>query len=217
MVLKEYFFKDDMDIIRKIYSEVSDENTVLKDLERQYKRIVQMEEYLKYLSDIDINLNELLNMKYFTILFGKLSNYNMDKLKKNYENISAIVFKLDQDVNTSKIMVLMPKDVYFEVKRVLNSLEFEEFSLCLDFNGNPYDCINKISEKKKDILANIRQIRDKLKNVKGEYVNFVEEFYSKLVMQMKIEETKSNMACTNEFFYMSGWIPSFKNRIFLKL
>lgn len=206
----EYVFLNDVDMLNKIYYEVSEDNNLLKKLENELREINDLEEYIKQIKNIDVDLNELFNLKYIKVLFGKVASYNMDKLKKNYENISAIVLKLKQDAEFTTVMIFVPKVVEIEVKRVLDSLEFEEFDFSLKFKGTPNEWIESIDYRKKEIKREIEIIKNKIKDVKGEYLNFIEMFYSKLLMQTKIEELKSHMACTNEFFYMSGWIPIFK-------
>lgn len=212
----EYFFSNEVQLLKKIYKEVSDENNLLKKLENEFKQLDELEGYIRHIKNINIDLNELFNMKYIKVLFGKVSLYNMDKLKKNYENISAIVLKLNQDVEYTTIMVFVPKVVEIEVKRVLDSLEFEEFDFNFKFSGTPFEWMEAIGQRKKEINKEIDKIKYRIKEVKGEYHNFIEIFYSKLLMQVKIEELKSNIACTNEFFYMSGWIPIFKKQHFSK-
>ncbi|MCX7950899.1 MAG: hypothetical protein N2594_02995 [Clostridiales bacterium] len=212
----EYTFNLDVEKLKKIHTEVNEENSLLINLENEFKQICELEGYIKNIKNVDVDLNELFNMKYIKVAFGKLSSYNMDKLKKNYENISAIVLKLNQDAEYSTIMVFVPKVVEIEVKRVLDSLEFEEFDFSIKFSGTPIEWIEGIESRKNYISREISKIKNKIREVKGEYLNFIEMFYSKLLMQTKIEELKSNLACTNEFFYMSGWIPIFKKQYFLK-
>jgi V/A-type H+-transporting ATPase subunit I len=188
----------------------------LNKLQEEYRQIGEIENYIKKIRNVNINFDDLFNMKYIDFIMGKVSNYNMEKLKKNYENIPAIVLKLDKNQDYAMIMVFVPKVVEIEVRRVLNSLEFDELQLNYKFRGSPNQWVADIDERKRKIDKEIAIIKNKIKELKKEYINFIEIFYSKLLMQYKIEELKSNMGCTNEFFYMSGWIPSFKKKALSK-
>ncbi|WP_073247975.1 V-type ATP synthase subunit I [Caloramator proteoclasticus] len=216
IVEQDYVFLDDVNKLKRIYEEVNEENRELNRLQEEYRQIGEIENYIKKMKNVNINLDDLFKMKYIDFIMGKVLNYNMEKLKKNYENIPAIVLKLDKNQDYSMIMVFVPKVVEIEVRRVLNSLEFDELQLNFKFSGSPNQWVADIENRKRQIEKEIAIIKNKIKELKKEYINFIEVFYSKLLMQYKIEELKSNMGCTNEFFYMSGWIPSFKKKALSK-
>ncbi|CDF58582.1 V-type ATP synthase subunit I [Thermobrachium celere] len=216
VVEEEYVFLDDLNRIEQIYEEVKEEISILNSLENEYREIEELENYMSYIKNVNVNFGDLFNMKFIKFIMGKVSNYNMEKLKNNYENIPAIVLKLDKNQESTKIMIFMPKMVELEVRRVLSSLEFEEFNVNFKFHGSPNEWIKEIKARKKEIEKELVIRKNKLKEIKQEHINFIDVFYSKLLMQIKIEELKSQMGCTNEFFYMSGWIPRFRKKTLSK-
>ena len=145
-------------------------------------------------------------MEYINVKFGRLTKYDMDKLKKNYENLSAIVLKINTDADFVSVMVFVPKSVEAVVERALKSLSFDEFVPGFRFEGTPADWLVQIAAKEKEISEEIERIRQEMIHFKKKYGKDIQKYYSRLQLEYKVEEVKSSMACTNEFFYMTGWI-----------
>src|SRR5690606_2741318 len=122
-----------------------------QNLQQRLQELQGLEEYLSYIKNLDFNLTEALNMQYIKLKFGKLSKYNMDKLKKNYENISAIVLKINTASEFDSIMIFVPKALENEVERALKSLNFEEFPINFTFEGTPRDWLIAIEREKRTI------------------------------------------------------------------
>ncbi|WDC83455.1 hypothetical protein PL321_12055 [Caloramator sp. mosi_1] len=64
------------------------------------------------------------------------------------------------------IMVFVPKVVELEVRRVLNSLEFDELKFDFKFRGSPNQWINDIQVRKRQIEREIAVIKNKIKEFK---------------------------------------------------
>lgn len=213
---ESYNFSQDSKNINEIYELVSEKRERINSLELELKELEKLQEYLSYMKYMDVDLNELINMKYINMKLGKVARYNMDKLKKNYENISALVYKLYQDSEDVLVMMFVPLSVEMEVKRVLFSLNFEEYKITNRFQGSPSDWMDMADNRRKEINKEIEAIKKDIQRVHKEYSKDVEKYYSRLHMEYKIEELKSYIVCTNEFFYLSGWVPTYKKEELLK-
>lgn len=207
---EEYDFSKDLGEIDRIYSLISEKHEELKSFDIELKELDELQEYLTYMKYMDVDLNELLDMKYINMKLGKMTCYNMDKLKKNYENISALVFKLYQDSEDVLVMMFVPQSVEMEVERVLVSLNFDEYKFKLRFQGSPSEWMDLISSRKNQINKEAQDIKYEMKGFNGEYSKDIEKYYSRLHMEYKIEELKGYIVCTDEFFYLAGWIPVYK-------
>lgn len=213
---EEYDFKDDIIEINELYELVREKHEKVKMLYEENDKIEKLEQYLKYIKHINVNLDEILNMKYIKMKIGVIPKYNVEKLKKNYENISSIVFKIYSDADIAVIMAFIPEPFEKEVDRVLMSLSFDEFKITLKYTGTPLEWIKKLKIRKDEIKDEIKAIKDEIYNIKSENLKKVEKYYSRLMMEFKIEELKSFIACTDEFFYLTGWVPAFKKKSLLK-
>ncbi|WDC83454.1 hypothetical protein PL321_12050 [Caloramator sp. mosi_1] len=75
-------FLDDINKLKRIYEEVSEENRTLYRLQDEYKEIEEIECYITRIKNVEVNLDDLFNLKYIDFIMGKISNYNMEKLKR---------------------------------------------------------------------------------------------------------------------------------------
>ena len=207
---EDYDFTEDVKKLNELYELVKGSYSRLTELNNKYNNMMELKEYLSYIKDIDVDLSELLNMKYIDVKVGTLSSYDMDKLRKNYENISALVFKIYRDKDYTVVMLFIPKTVEQEMQRVLISLNFNEFKITTKLEGTPANCIDSIEKSTYSIKQEADSIKSKLGDLEENNKDEIEKYYSRLMMEYKIEELKSNVACTNEFFYLTGWIPSYK-------
>lgn len=213
---EEYDFTQNSEKIEEVYRLVSEKHERVKELDCEINELEELQKYLTHLKYMDINFNELINMKYINMKLGRMTRYNMDKLKKNYENISALVFKLYQDTEEVLVMIFVPLSVEIEVERVLASLNFDEYKLKTSFQGSPSEWMDNINIRKNEIKKEIQDIKNEMQYIKKEFSKDVEKYYSRLQMEYKIEELKSYIVCTNEFFYLTGWVPKYKKEELLE-
>lgn len=214
--MEEYSFTQDLADVDRVYKLVSEKHERIRSLDSELKELDELQLYLSHLKYMDVNLNELINMKYITMKLGKMTRYNMDKLKKNYENISALVFKVYQDSDEVLVMIFVPISVKMEVERVLLSLDFDEYKFKSNFQGSPAQWFDMVNLRRNEIDREIQNIKNEMQDIKKDNSKKVEKYYSRLQMEYKIEELKSYIVCTNEFFYLSGWVPLHKKDELLK-
>lgn len=202
-----YSFNEDQAVLSRLYESIREKHQRYQNLQQRLQELQGLEEYLSYIKNLDFNLTEALNMQYIKLKFGKLSKYNMDKMKKNYENISAIVLKINTASEFDSIMVFVPKALENEVERALKSLNFEEFPINFTFAGAPRDWLMAIEKEKQTIQSEVKKIQDDLQDFKKQHETDIHKYYSRLIMEYEVEELKSYIVCTDEFFYLTGWVP----------
>lgn len=212
-VKEKYDFYQDLGLLNQLYEKVKGTHERYGELLQERKELTELEEYISCIKNADFNLKEAIDMKYINVKFGRLNKYSMDRLKKNYENISAISFKLKQDNESVTCMFLVPEPVEIEVDRVLESLGFNEFKLNVSYDGTPAQWLLSMELREDEIENEIKQLRADLDELKNKYGDDVEGFYSRLMMEYKIEDLKSYIACTNEFFYLTGWVPRYRKKL----
>lgn len=205
-----YSYDDDNKDISELYEKVKSNHEHFIQLDKEYKDLEHIQKYLMLLKDKQFNLTEALNMKYINVKFGRFSKANMDRFKKNYENVSAIIFRLYEGTNHVVVMMLVPESVDIEVSRVLSSLNFEEFKIKYSFEGTPAQWMEGLSDRRQQILDEKKNLQDELLEYKNKYASKIQVYYSRVMLEYKVEELKSYIACTNEFFYLTGWVPAHK-------
>ncbi|WDU82236.1 hypothetical protein [Caloramator sp. Dgby_cultured_2] len=64
-------------------------------------------------------------------------------------------------------------------------------------------------KRKQEIEKRINELTDDISEIKEANFERIEKFYSRLVMENRIEEIKQNIAVTNEFFIFQVGFPQF--------
>src|SRR3712207_2497583 len=128
--------------INEIVSKITHLNDSLKDLEDRKKFLVAYNKNLNYLGKLDVNLEELMNLKNFNVNMYKIPKEKFIKLKSNYENVPAIVKRVYNDKEYEVIMVFFKK-VLVEYNKNLNYLgkldvNLEELIKQKNYNVNRY-------------------------------------------------------------------------------
>jgi len=98
---QDYDYDDFMKQFSDIYAKV---RSTADEIEEKARLIDKKREYvnnLKYLSRFSLDISRIIDMKYLVFRLIKISRENYDKLKKNYENIPAVVLKVAVEANMS--------------------------------------------------------------------------------------------------------------------
>ncbi|WZL73469.1 V-type ATPase 116kDa subunit family protein [Clostridiaceae bacterium 35-E11] len=202
-----YDFQDTYEEINEIYNEVHNIYEKIMHLEEELQRLQEFDHHIKHLKGLQVDLDQLNDLHFFNYKIGILSKENRLKLKKNYENISAIVLHIGSNHVGEVYMIISTKELATETDRILRSLHFQELNMPKEFSGTPQEVQLKI-EKKEEILSKDREDAYKvLKLYKQQYESIVEKAYSRLKMEEEMTKIKNETACTNNFFYLSGWVP----------
>lgn len=204
---EKYSFIEEAEYIGNLFKMVEGKHKNLISLKEELRELDILQGYIEPIKQYNFNLNEACSMRYITLKFGELSKHNMERLKKNYENIPSIVFKIHTSLEASKALILVPSSIELEVERILKSLDFKEYKPRNIYGGSPMMWLEEIRDRRKQIQKEIEFIRSELLNIKRENETRLEAGYSRLKMEYKIEELKGSMAVTNQFFYLTGWIP----------
>ncbi|QAT39410.1 hypothetical protein EQM05_03640 [Clostridium sp. JN-9] len=164
-------------------------------------------EYFSYLSRLDFPIDEFINLKNFNFSIYRVSKENMVKIKENYENIPSIIYKIYEENECNIIMAFTPVLLKAEADRIFRSLNCEVLDIDSDFKGTPKSIVSNLKEKLIDINKEISSLNEKLDSLEKENMKKIKILDKSLELELKASEIKSNMACTNEFFYLCGWIP----------
>jgi len=206
-VEQPFDFKRTMGEIENIYNEVEDCYKKIEHHEKELQTIAVQREYLSYIEHLDIDLEALYNLNFFTIEMGKFSKENMLKLRKNYDNVPAIVYRIHSTKTDEVVLSVSPRSLTVELGRVFSSLGYQKIELPKDFTGTPRDCIENLNARAGQRRQEIKELKKHLNNLKKKYGHYVKQSYSQLKISQKVQEINSETACSKEFFYLAGWIP----------
>jgi len=206
-IRESYDFNNTITDIDEVYSILSEPYKKISELKNKIKKIDEFKKSFEYVKNIDVNIDDLRRLEFFSYTFGIMSKEDKLKLKKNYENISAIVFQTGSSKNGDVYLVLSPKELEQETNRILRSLNFNRIELPEDLSGSLPEIVKRLEAKKIELENNLNKLNNSFSELRNEYFELVEEAYSKLKLENKIREIKNQMVSTNNFFYFSGWVP----------
>ena len=203
---KEYDFSSCLIDVKTLYDKVVNIHEKIENIENEIKKIDEFSRNFKYIKDIDIKIEELTELQYFTFSVGILSKEDRIKFKKNYENISAIVLHTGSSDFGEVCLVITPKQLELETNRILRSLNFHKIELTKEYLGTPKQIIQRLEIRKNKIEKELENLKMELLEVKNKNRKFIEICCSKLTMEERIDQLKTQMVSTKNFFYLSGWI-----------
>ena len=206
--------KEDVDALDSYFANLTDEvNQITQRLEKLKELKV-----IECIKNIDIDFEELVNLSYFTTKFGFLTREKAKRISQNYEHIKAIVLHVGTFEEKEVYIILSPKSLDSEMGRILRSTDFVEIKLGDTFLGTPKSMVEKNkSETAKNLkrLIEIQELTKKDIKARSESIDIL---YSKLIMESRIDQIRTKVAVTENFAYLSAWIPeAFKDKLDLVL
>jgi len=205
---QDYDYDDFMNQIFNIYKKV---HFTANEIEKKVQSIEGKREYisrLKYLEKYDFNIGQLIYMKYLAFNLIKIPRENYDKLKKNYENIPAVILKVAVEGKEVILVSITPKTLEETLEKILSSLNYTLLPLPDKFKNTAIKIIEILNKEIDEELEEIKYLKKSLGGYKTEHISKLKMAYSRLAMEKKIEEYKSDLAVGDTLFFMFGFVPT---------
>lgn len=194
--------------VYQIYNVLHKKHKILKLYQEDIKQIDQSIKAYGYLESAGVKMKEINNMNYFNYVLGTLSKENVQRLKRNYGNITAIVVHVGSDENDEVYLVISPKDLERETNRLLRSLSFKKIEgLKPEYDKRPEEILKWLVKKRSDFQEKVDILENEIDKIKNRFREESNYAYNVFHLYNRIEEIKKDMAFSKENFYFSGWIP----------
>jgi len=198
----------DFDVLRGEISSIYDELSEIRDriqiLEAEKSSLEEMNIIEGIYEEIDFN--KLFNLNFFNVKFGTLSKENMERLTKNYDNIYAAILHIGRKGSNEIYIVVSLKELELETDRILRSVYFEEIKLLEEYLDTPAHMIEKIEHRMMFIDQELEGLHLEAKHYDEKYGHRLMVCYSQLMLELKIEQMKKQLAVTNNYVYITGWV-----------
>ncbi|WP_353094923.1 V-type ATPase 116kDa subunit family protein [Tissierella praeacuta] len=204
--------KEDTDIdtisqvLNNIYEEVKEPSQVLNLTKEKLEKTQEFYKNFSEIRDINIQIDSLRDLSYFDFRFGILSKEDRIKLKKNYDNILAVILHTGTGKEGEVYLVLYPSNIKEEMNRILRSLNFQEIQLQEEYKGTPKELIEYLKGKKEKLQKEIDSLENTLSDLRETHKDTILSLVNQLRTKGKIEDIKEKLARSNKFFYLSGWV-----------
>ena len=206
-VLKRTFdFQDVAKKINEIYELFEEDNLKVEKILNRIRMLNKMLS-IEALMNVDVDFIKLFSINTFNVKFGKMLLKNRKRLNMNYENVTAAVMHIETPYADDLYLIVYPKELENETERILKSVYFEEIKIDEKLLGKPIEILNSIKMEMKSLKEELNSLYKKINEIKDIYYKDVYEAYSFIHMQKKIMEFSTMIASTENFFYLSAWIP----------
>ncbi len=174
----------------------------------ELKRVNTSIEAYEYIKNIDVKMEDLNNMEYFTYTIGSVSKDNAARLKSIYNTVTSIVFHVgDTSQNEEVFMIISPKDFEVETNRILKALNFKLVEGYDDaYIKAPGDILADLGLEKVKLEKIISENETLLEKHRNENKVEAEEVFNVLTLYANLNIIKKYMAFSEENFYFSGWV-----------
>ncbi len=195
------------DMIRNIYDQAAALTGKLKEARTELAGTKEFCEHMRRMMDVNIDLGAMKDLKFFSFRIGRLKKENYARLMDNIENISSIIYRINTLRGYEVIVAISPKILEAETARILSSLNFEKIDIPYDLTGTPREIIEKLGRKIDEKENEIKDLNSDILLLGRKYRESVDESYTKLKLLEKAQDVNNEVACTDEFFYLAGWVP----------
>lgn len=204
---EDYDYNDFMKQLSNIYDKV---RSTANEIEEKARLIDKKREYigsLKYLSKFSLDIGQLICMKYLAFRLMKISRENYDKLKKNYENIPAVVLKVGVEGKYVIVASITPVSLEETLEKIFSSLNYTLLPLPTGFTDTATKVIEELNISINEEQKVIEYLKKSSEDYRVKYITELKKAYSILEMEKKTEELKSEIAMGNKLFFMFGFVP----------
>jgi V/A-type H+/Na+-transporting ATPase subunit I len=202
-----FSYSDVKDQIQKLYEKF---NIYYKDINKFKDEWEENEEgikHLEYIKDINLSMKEITELNYFKMEIFKTTRVNMHKIRDNYENISSIIIKIYKNEEYEVFLSYTPYLLQDEAKKIFRSLNCERITFPKGYEGTPSEIILKLSDRNSELVTMIKETNRELRKLSKENSKLIDVLSKSLELEIKSSEVKENIALTNEFFYVCGYVP----------
>lgn len=195
---------ENVDSFVKNISEKIDEYEQTKE---NLKILDTLKENYELFKNVDIDLKDIADLKYFNTRFGFLDKDARARLKKNYGNILAMIYHTGTVDNRELFLVIYPRETEKDIDRLLKSLNFTEVDLLGEnVEGTASLIFKNLEEEEENVKRKIFEIEEYNKNLLKSRSEELKTTLAHMLSYEEIEKAKKYMLRSNKYFYLSGWI-----------
>lgn len=194
----------------------------IEKLQRIKKRIKQEEDRLENLKRhiwlmrrMDIDLEELRELSYISLIFGSVSKDNYQRLIEVINNEPILIVEVYQDDDRVWFFSFTKKENEEKTLNILKSAYFEHIELPSRVKGQPAKILKRADYRLERIKIIYEQIDLEYKKMAHRYNKHLIKYYQQLLMAEKIGEVCNQYyGQTEHVFLLTGWIPEQEEDLF---
>ena len=179
----------------------------MNEKKKQLRSLEEISEILGYINQ-KVNFTTLSGLEYIQYEIGTMSKDNSLHIKKNYENMSALVLQIGEIVDSREdiYMVFYLNELKDETKRLLKSLSWHKVDIGTELEGDLEACKSNNAKKIEIVKKQISILEKDLFDSKAELVMKINKIYTRLQLELRILELENQTVTGNTVFVLNAWI-----------
>ena len=172
-----------------------------QEYKKTYKEISKLQE-------IDIDIKKLYDLEYVKFRYGNIPKKNLEEIKKQIDNINAIMFEIRQENDTVWIMYFTTEQYVGNIDGLFNIQKFERKLLPDDLVQTPREYLKVLRDKISQRDFSTNEINQKIDKIKRTAETEILGYYRELQTYDKINTIKKYIVHDqNNIFYIVVWVP----------
>lgn len=205
--IKAYTKEQALEDLKELEEKIGPNMVSISEKRKQVESIEELSKNLRYITK-HINFGLLNQMQYIKYEVGRLSRENRLHIKKNYENISELIFEIGE-IEASKediYIVFYLSELEEESHRLLKSLNWQKLEIGNDLLGDVEACKEENDKKLEIIKKQITILEKDIFEFKAGLMQRLNKIYSRMQLELKILEIKEHLIKGNNVFVLTAWI-----------
>lgn len=205
--IKKYSFQLALEDLHDVQTHIVPNIETITKKRQDLRDAKEVQKLLGYIEK-DVDFTGLRELEYIRYEIGTMSKESSMHMKKNYENMGAIAFKIGNITDSKEdiYMLFYLTELEEETKRILKSLNWHALDIGENLTGDIETC-KAANEKRIDILQKQIDILEKgLFATKEDLLNKLSKIYTRLKLELKIIELKKQTLVGNNVFILNAWI-----------
>ncbi|SFL28840.1 V-type ATP synthase subunit I [Halanaerobium salsuginis] len=180
---------------------------ISKKIDQEEKRLQNLKKHIYLMRNMDVQLEDLKNLSYITLIFGSLTKERYSRLIENVTNLPILVLEVNSNEERVWFFTFAKKEYEEKAIDILKSANFERIELPDRVTEQPRSILKQADHRLEKIKIIREQIKLEYDKLKHRYQVEIKNYYQKLLFLNKIKEIDNHYYDESNYFFMvSGWI-----------
>ncbi len=204
----QYSIKDAQDDLKRLGDLIGSK---INEINRKRAAISKYEQFKEKMNSIDykdLEFDRIAELNYFDYEIGALSNENRMRLRKNYENISAVVLSIGSIKHSVEDLsiIIFPRRFREETERLLKSLNWVKLDIPENLNGTVLQMIKQTNEMIGMLHDEINELSKMLFARKEETRLLLNKIYTTVKLEKRILSLEREVVYGDNTFVLNAWV-----------
>ena len=181
---------------------------IIENNEKENEEYKKAYKEISKLQEIDIDIKKIYDLEYVKFRYGSIPKKNLEEIKKQIDNINAIMFEISEDKDIVWIMYFTTEQYVGNIDGLFNIQKFERKLLPDDLLKTPREYLKALRDKISQRDFSTNEINQKIEKIKRTAETELLGYYRELQTYDKINTIKKYIVHDqNNIFYVVVWVP----------